>query len=836
MRIENCSAYESKRGLRKGMLVTSVQQGKDMVDVRDKSLREVSALIKQQGLPIRMEFETPPPKVIESTQKIVFGLDVPLSGKDKIILMSEDPLDQMWKQLTGDGDGDARLQKRDVRRVLTLMGRRDDGPAVSRVMKELDTDGSGDVDIQEFEAWYRKQEDQKLGGGGLKMPVCIDSPGEYGASRGLAKGLHILKIQDEDVRALTLREINAKIKAAPRPLSMEFEPVFPITIAKTAGAGYGLVLSPNLRVIELKQEKNGMPGPAEEAGVCAGWTLVKIDDDSVRDQMDAATMFSSAKGQPVTCVFKKSRPMTDHTAGTASPARQAAPPLTPPQPRSPPIPAMELPDKELDEVVAVAAAARELPDSALFLVLASGADTTGLGAVMRCTVQVLGCLAEVAAAGSVAAWLQGGSGWRGALALLCLIIQLGAGYSGATSRVQDTLSAAALPVQGLSAERGALEASIWRESRTGIIRSSRIALALSGLLVALLAEPTVKEVLPLRSNGVPIVDAAIKMGDCVASAVTSTNSGGLYERAFAMGSASGACIHTACDSNAAGQLAMLACRLLALTQTAALVGWWVHLAFQSSSTATTHWRCAAARLDAARHGFTAASDSLSGGQAGRAQVNALLDAIGKLAQVATNTLCVLGVGAAGAVGMKISELGEAAKASALDATCWLLLVGAGMTALCFKVGFTASEPDEHMAEWGLRFLVAEAVLLSALSLMWALGRLSDGIRSVDGALSSAAADVARSVEALVEGGIPRTSSNSAVDQRLHALTELLAPRTTGLRAGSRSLMLLVAGVGVAAVAVGALMAVQASDVMAVNIALELYEGLQAAAQRIGVGG
>ena len=134
------------------------------------------------------------------------------------------------------------------------------------------------------------------------------------------------------------------------------------------------------------------------------------------------------------------------------------------------------------------------------------------------------------------------------------------------------------------------------------------------------------------------------------------------------------------------------------------------------------------------------------------------------------------------------------------------------------------------------WLALASVLLSALSLMWALGRLSDGIRSVDGALSSAAADVARSVEALVEGGIPRTSSNSAVDQRLHALTELLAPRTTGLRAGSRSLMLLVAGVGVAAVAVGALMAVQASDVMAVNIALELYEGLQAAAQRIGVGG
>ena len=113
----------------------------------------------------------------------------------------------------------------------------------------------------------------------------------------------------------------------------------------------------------------------------------------------------------------------------------------------------------------------------------------------------------------------------------------------------------------------------------------------------------------------------------------------------------------------------------------------------------------AARRDAARHGFTTASDSLTDDMAGRAQLSALLDAIGKLEQVATNTLGVLGVGAAGAVGMKISELGEAAKASALDATCWLLLVGAGITTLCFKVGFTASEPDEHMAEWGLRFLV-----------------------------------------------------------------------------------------------------------------------------------
>ena len=94
---------------------------------------------------------------------------------------------------------------------------------------------------------------------------------------------------------------------------------------------------------------------------------------------------------------------------------------------------------------------------------------------MRCAVQVLGCLAEVAAAGSVAAWLQGGSGWRGALALLCLIIQLGAGYSGATSRVQDTLSAAALPVQGLSAERGALESVLGRARVTSPSRERPVA-------------------------------------------------------------------------------------------------------------------------------------------------------------------------------------------------------------------------------------------------------------------------------------------------------------------------------------------------------------------------
>ena len=56
--------------------------------------------------------------------------------------------------------------------MLKLMGRKTSG--VDKVMRELDADGSGDIDIGEFEDWYQRQEDRKVMGG-TKAPVRIVS-------------------------------------------------------------------------------------------------------------------------------------------------------------------------------------------------------------------------------------------------------------------------------------------------------------------------------------------------------------------------------------------------------------------------------------------------------------------------------------------------------------------------------------------------------------------------------------------------------------------------------------------------------------------------------------
>ena len=129
--------------------------------------------------------------------------------------------------------------------------------------------------------------------------------------RGLTKGLYILSVNGEDVRDATLRDINVKIRGiqtSGRALSLEFEPTafeLHATISRSIGAGYGMVLSSNtLKVVELTREPDGSPGPAELAGVKLGCTVLKVDDQPVRDLITVATLFTSAKGIPLECVFK----------------------------------------------------------------------------------------------------------------------------------------------------------------------------------------------------------------------------------------------------------------------------------------------------------------------------------------------------------------------------------------------------------------------------------------------------------------------------------------------------------------------------------------------------
>ena len=123
-----------------------------------------------------------------------------------------------------DQDGDGQLGAPEIVQLLKMMGRADPEVQVEAVMRELDADGSGDIDLGEFEDWYKQQPDGKVKASEIKAPVRIESVGAYAGKRGLRPGMRILSIQSEDAREMTLRQVTQVLDRAGRPLAMEFDP------------------------------------------------------------------------------------------------------------------------------------------------------------------------------------------------------------------------------------------------------------------------------------------------------------------------------------------------------------------------------------------------------------------------------------------------------------------------------------------------------------------------------------------------------------------------------------------------------------------------------------
>ena len=242
VRCESCGPESSEQGLREGMHVLSVQ-GRDC---SHSPLQEVGRLIREAPRPLRLEFEElapessqqesepePEPEAspnAERSKTVVFGQE----GSLGLVLGSDDPLDQIW--LAVDADGDGSLDREEISSVLRLMGRKQSATEVDRVMRELDVDHDGDIDIGEFEDWYADQPDRTVVGG-TKAPVRIESVGAYAAKRGLRPGLKILSVQGQNVRDEPLREVTRAIKEAGRPLTLVFElPDAPKAVPKAANA------------------------------------------------------------------------------------------------------------------------------------------------------------------------------------------------------------------------------------------------------------------------------------------------------------------------------------------------------------------------------------------------------------------------------------------------------------------------------------------------------------------------------------------------------------------------------------------------------------------------
>lgn len=170
---------------------------------------------------VQAETAVPPPlpgaqlAAESSLTTVVFKNPGPLG----IALASEAMLDQMW--LSVDADGDGLLGVEEVAAMLMMMGREDSAATIDRAMEELDADGSGEIDIAEFEQWYLVQPDRQQN---LDPSVVIETADAAATRQGLEVGMRVVSIAGTEMRGASLQEVSKAIKQAVRPLTIEFEP------------------------------------------------------------------------------------------------------------------------------------------------------------------------------------------------------------------------------------------------------------------------------------------------------------------------------------------------------------------------------------------------------------------------------------------------------------------------------------------------------------------------------------------------------------------------------------------------------------------------------------
>ena len=246
----------ARQGLQCGFYLLAVNG----TDVRAKSIRAVTDMIRNAGRPLTMEFgcveldlqdqslpalQPAQPSSPEASEAQAIAAQMKTTGSTKVavpaagvslaatpkarkpamrtmtlifgkneelglVLGSEDPLDQMWLQIDKDGDGE--LGRDEVAEILRMMNRSSSYEDVSRVMAELDSDRSDFIDIGEFEEWYTRQPDRKVNASGKKEPVFVVTAGEYAAGRGVRVGAKIVSVQGKDMRQAPLREVMKAIQ------------------------------------------------------------------------------------------------------------------------------------------------------------------------------------------------------------------------------------------------------------------------------------------------------------------------------------------------------------------------------------------------------------------------------------------------------------------------------------------------------------------------------------------------------------------------------------------------------------------------------------------------
>jgi C-terminal processing protease CtpA/Prc len=158
-------------------------------------------------------------RVPNAVTTIVVRFEEP--GPIGLALSSEHPFDAVWEQ--ADANGDGKLSRRELLHVLRVMGRLVDNldeSAIDRytaqVMNELDPAGYGMIDKPQFQRWYEAQQIPEL------ARVRVESCDVVAARQGLQRGFYMLSVNAADVYNKTIQEVTDLVRAAGRPLTIEF--------------------------------------------------------------------------------------------------------------------------------------------------------------------------------------------------------------------------------------------------------------------------------------------------------------------------------------------------------------------------------------------------------------------------------------------------------------------------------------------------------------------------------------------------------------------------------------------------------------------------------------
>lgn len=197
--------------------------------------------------------------------------------------------------------------------------------------------------------------------------------------------------------------------------------------------------------------------------------------------------------------------------------------------------------------------------------------------ILRLTIQVLGCVAELASAGPPETWLTSTAGWRAPLALFFLVAQLAAFSFGGFSKLAVALDDAKMRSSTLPAE-----VEIVTKTKAAVASTANITLAVVVLLVGMLAEPMVMGVLSSSTelkwfDMAALEEAGGSILECGREVVTKDHDGETNPLNLSMRVHLGlaACFEGSLKTSGEYQVITLAVRLIAMVQSACLIGWWV---------------------------------------------------------------------------------------------------------------------------------------------------------------------------------------------------------------------------------------------------------------------